>query len=178
MPEHLKLDKGDWYCGLFECCIENDTKIQKTYYICCDVLAFQYVAGVGLPLLRVHSPSSVTILRAVNPGYMTLSNEFVAVGGINQCSMCHTVYPTYVTPAPTHDNISYLNTDPPVIPRPPVEPKVVLKVSDIKYPNVMYLPVRVHEFETITIFLKERDTHTTVKSANLISCVLHFKKQK
>ena len=98
-------------------------------------------------------------------------------GVINQCPTCNTVFNTCLTSENMQQYIQQAHTDTPVSPAPPSKPKVVLKVSDVKYPNVMYVPVRVNEFETLTIFLRQRDTYSIVTSANLISCVLHFKKQ-
>ena len=72
LPERVMLDRGAWSCGLFECCLEVDSKKEKTYFICCDTIEQQYVAGVGLPVLRAHNPSSIIIASKATENDFTI----------------------------------------------------------------------------------------------------------
>ena len=67
LPNRIKLEKSAWSCGLVECCIEIQTGMYDTIYICCDILGYQYAAGVGLPVLRAYTGSGKRILPVVPP---------------------------------------------------------------------------------------------------------------
>ena len=160
LPERVTLERGQWSCGLFECCLDVDTKQQKTYFICCDTIEHQFVAGGGLPVLRAHNPSTIIVASKTYEKYNGEENGFEET-------------------ISAWDGVTVLNPMTPVIPpKRPGVPVIIRRTLDMKYPNIMYIPLRVNEFENITIYLKERDVNTTVTTASIISCVLHFKQQK
>ena len=184
LPERVTLQRGQWSCGLFECCLDVDTKHQKTYFICCDIIEHQFVAGGGLPFLRAHNPSTILI---ASKSYDMYNGE--------QCIIPHGLCGTtqfdqsqndpVISPQPGGAPVTPVSPVTPVTPVTPIIPPkrpgvpvIVRRTLDMKYPNIMYIPLRVNEFESITIYLKERDVNSKITTASLISCVLHFKQLK
>ena len=43
-----------------------------------------------------------------------------------------------------------------------------------EFGHIMYHPVRLSEFETVTMFLKQRDLNVLVSTAQIVTCILHF----